>query len=403
MIETDKRFRFNKREIDRLPPQERSARAREAEYSDSETTGLKLLVSKNGRKFYYFRFTRNGRRRAVKIGEHGPMSVQDARRRAGELRALLDRGEDPQQGKVEERGALTLRDFSENEYLPHARANKRSHADDESKLRLHILPKFGDRPLTVLTTKELQTYHNGIRRKRCPATANRHMSLIHRMLKLAVDWGHMMANPADGIKMHRENNARHRYLSGDEVGRFFAALKREKNRPAAALIAFLLLTGTRRGEALNAKWKDIDMDKGVWYIPTTKGGKSRHAILNGRALGILKEVERVPGNPYVFTGKVAGKPINNPMKAFRRVMADAGIEGVRPHDLRHSYASLAVNSGVSLYEVQHLLGHASHQTTQRYAHMAEGRLREASAEVASAVDRATAGLCEQNDGTRAPP
>lgn len=390
MKQAPKRFRFNKREIDKLPPHERSSKSREAEYSDTDTAGLKLLVSKTGRKFYYFRFTLGGRRRAVKIGEHGPMTVQDARKRAGEVRASIDRGEDPQQRKESDLGALTLRDFSENDYLPHARANKRSHADDESKLRLHILPKFGDRSLTDLTKKELQAYHNGIKRKRCPATANRHMALIHRMLRLAVDWGHMAVNPADGIRMHRENNARHRYLSDDEVGRFFAALGREKNRTAAALLGFLLMTGARRGEALNAKWKDVDMEKGTWYIPTTKAGKSRHAVLNARAIGILRDVERVPGNPYVFPGRVEGKPINNPVKAFKRVMRDAGIDDMKIHDCRHSYASLAVNSGVGLYEVQHLLGHASHQTTQRYAHMAEGRLREATAAVAEAVGIATA-------------
>ena len=390
MNNAPKRFRFNKRQIDNLPAHDRGAKSREAEYTDTEIAGLKLLVSKSGRKFYYFRYTL-GRRRAIKVGEHGPMTVQDARKRANEIRATLDRGIDPQQEKAKRLAMPTLREFADAEYLPHARASKRSHRDDASKLRMHILPRFGDRPLTDVTTKELQAYHNEIKKKRCPATANRHMSLLHRMFNLAMRWGHIEKNPAAGIKMHKENNARYRYLANEEIGRLMIALRSEPNRVAAAAIAFLLLTGTRRNEALNARWQHVNLEKGVWYLPDTKAGKSRHVVLNGQACNILRDLARVPGNPYVFPGRVQGKPLNNPTKAFRRVMAKAGIEDIRLHDLRHSFASLAINGGVGLYEVQHLLGHSSQQTTARYAHLGEDSLRKASAAVSEVVEKAVNG------------
>ncbi len=115
------------------------------------------------------------------------------------------------------------------------------------------------------------------------------------------------------------------------------------------------------------------------------------SLINGEALALLQEQERLEGNPYVFPGKVAGQPLINPTKAFKRILGAAGIDNLRIHDLRHSFASLAVNAGATLYQVQHLLGHASAQTTQRYAHLADSALREASGTVGAMVNQATAG------------
>ena len=390
-MDQPRKFRFNKRAIDALPPQDRDARAREAEYGDTEVPGLKLLVSKGGRKFYYLRYSHQKRRKAAKIGEHGPTTVQEARKRANDMRALLDRGIDPQQEKNDVAGAMTLAEFAENEYLPHARTNNRSFRMVESRLRTHILPRFGEVRLPDITTKDVQALHNKLVATRAPATANRCLSLLRRMLRLAVDWGHIDKNPVAAVSKHQENNARHRYLSDDEIGRFLAALKVEPNRVAAAALTFLLLTGARKQEALDAMWKDVDLDKGMWFIPDTKAGKSRHVVLNGQAMNVVRDMHRIPGNPYIFPGKVPGRPLNNPFKAFRRVIDSAGIGDFRIHDLRHTFASIVVNNGVGLYEVQRLLGHASSQTTQRYAHLGEEQLRSATGKVADAVGRAASG------------
>jgi integrase len=127
---------------------------------------------------------------------------------------------------------------------------------------------------------------------------------------------------------------------------------------------------------------------GVLFLPLTKSRTSRSAILNTEAQALLPQQERQPSNPYVFPGRVPGRPLNNPNKTFQRVLTAAGIENLRIHDPRHSFASLAVNAGVTLYQVQHLLGHASAQTTQRYAHLAGGALRQASDAAAASVNRA---------------
>ena len=122
------------------------------------------------------------------------------------------------------------------------------------------------------------------------------------------------------------------------------------------------------------KWEHLQLggSKPMWYVPHTKSGKSRYVILNPMALKILEALPKIQGNPYVFVGKVTGNPIQNPMKAFKRIITRAGIESTfRCHDLRHTVASLIVNNGGSLYDVQAASGNANSSIAERYAHLSE--------------------------------
>jgi len=386
---TATRFKFNQKLIDQLPPHPRDARSTEAEYTDTEVAGLKVLVSKSGRKFFYFRYSVDGKKRALKLGEHGALTVAEARKRALECRHQLDHGIDPQAEKAEQAAMPTFADFALTEYLPYAEQHKRTAGADESKLRVHLLPRFGARKLNAITTRDIQGYHAEIKATLTPATANRHLSLLSKLFKLAVQWERIERNPCQGVQKFKENNQRHRYLSEEEIQRMFQAMESEPNRVIVAALKFLLLTGIRKEEALQARWEHADLERGTLFLPDTKSGKSRHVVLNPAALALLQEQPRLDGNPYVFPGRVPGQAINNPIKGFKRILAAAGIENLRIHDLRHSFASLAVNSGATLYQVQHLLGHASPQTTQRYAHLSDEALREASVAVAGIVSQAT--------------
>ncbi|MGZ4954261.1 MAG: tyrosine-type recombinase/integrase [Methylobacter sp.] len=389
MADTDNtletRITFTKKWIDQLPPNPPEAVAREKEYSDTQVVGLKLLVNKQGRKFFYLRYTFNKRKRAIRIGEYGPLSLIEARQTANELKAQITKGIDPQEEKQQLLQIPTFEEFVSKHYLPHAYANKESAKTDESKLRVHLLPLFKKRRLDQITTQELQRYHDQMKTKASPATANRHLSLLHRMFKLAVHWGLITDNPVTGIRKHQENNERHRYLSDEEIARFIEALKAEANQVAAAVFAFLLYTGTRRQEALEAQWEHVDLQRRTWFIPRCKGGKSRNVILNAMAVELLQKQPRLPDNPYIFPGKIEGNPIKNPQKAFQRVLKKAHIKNFRIHDLRHSHASIAINNGASLYEVQCLLGHSNVKTTTRYAHLADKTLRKVSDTVSSTI------------------
>jgi integrase len=225
-----------------------------------------------------------------------------------------------------------------------------------------------------ISTQTLQSYHNHLKIKLSPATANRHLSLLHRLFSLSVQWGYLEKNVCTGISKFQENNKFQRFLSNEEIRNLFSAADTDENIYAAAYIKILLLTGVRRSEGLGMKWEHLQLDgfKPMWYVPHTKSGKSRYIILNPMALQILNELPKVQSNPYVFVGKVQGNAIQNPMKAFKRIIARAGVESTfRCHDLRHTHASLIINNEGSLYDVQAALGHANSSIAERYAHLSE--------------------------------
>lgn len=377
----NKQFRFNKRLIDALPPQPDSAKSKESEWSDTEVAGLRVIVNRRGRKYFLLRYTFEGAKRSMKLGDYPQMDVADARQRALDFRGKIAAGSDPQAvTAAPEASQLTLRTFVTDDYLPHAFANKRSAKDDVGRFK-KILAEFGDVPLASLSSHAIQRLHDRLRVDGCAATANRHLALLKRCLNLAIIWGKLDgANPVRGIRMHQESNQRHRYLSGDELRSFLAALDAESSPSLADALRFLLMTGARRSEVLQARWDAIDLHKKQWYLPHTKNGKSRFVLLNDAAAELLRQRPRIEGNVYVFPAKT-GLPIVNPYKGFQRALTRSGISGFRIHDLRHSFASLAINNGATLYEVQHLLGHSDSKTTTRYAHVASANLRKASAHV----------------------
>lgn len=380
-----KLIRFSKRVIDALPPQLQDAKARENEYSDTEVPGLKLLINKQGRKFFYLRYRHAGRQRSMKLGNYGELDIGEARLLALKHRAQLSEGIDPQEPATEL--GITFRRFIEDHYLPHAYASKRSANSDHSKFKIHLFKLFGGRLLTSITRQEIQRYHDELISRRAPATANRHLALFKRCFNLAILWGYMDSNPATGIRMHTENNQSQRFLNVDEARRLWAVLDNEQNQIAAKAIKLMLVTGVRREEALQAKWEDIDFDGQLWHLPMTKSGRQRFVMLSDVALNILENLPTKCIGSYLFPGRKSGQPLNNARKSFQRALRAAGLTHIRIHDLRHTFASLAINHGATLYEVQHLLGHASTKTTQRYAHLAADSLREAAARVGNMVSK----------------
>ncbi|MFN8831643.1 MAG: site-specific integrase [Labrys sp. (in: a-proteobacteria)] len=208
--------------------------------------------------------------------------------------------------------------------------------------------------------------------------ANRLGEILRKMFNLSVRWRIRADNPAAGFARNAEA-PRDRYLSTDELGRLSAALDAHPNRRAADAVRLILLTGARRGEVLNARWDQFDLDAAVWIKPaaTTKQRRLHRAPISVSAAALLRTIRlRVPEEcEWVFPGEAEGKPLQDIKRFWEDVRAKADLPAVRIHDLRHTFASLLVSGGMTLPMIGKLLGHTQVQTTQRYAHLLDDPLR----------------------------
>lgn len=210
------------------------------------------------------------------------------------------------------------------------------------------------------------------------------------MFSLAVSWGWCADNLAKGIQKYPEEK-RDRWLNNEELQRLWAVLDQYPSHLTTYVFKLLILTGSRKSEALQAKWEHFDLKKGIWTKPShlTKQNKKEHLPLSDKTLELLISLKKLnsQGSPYLFPGRVAGEHIKEVKTFWRKVIKLANLEDIRIHDLRHTHASHLVSSGLSLSIVGKLLGHTQASTTQRYAHLADEPLRQAAELFGSKVDK----------------
>ncbi|NDY74254.1 site-specific integrase [Desulfobacter hydrogenophilus] len=383
------RFRFSKKALDRIPPQDRNSKSREKEYSDSEVIGLRLLASKNGRKFFHLRYRFNKRKRVIAIGEYPAVSIADARKRANEFKNLVSQGLDPLMERNKISDSLSFEEFVRKEYIPFAQINKKSWKDDVNKLEKDMIKSFGKLPLAAITTRDIQQYQTRIKTRASAGTSNRHYALLNRLFNLGIEWAFIEQNPCKRVKKFKEAGGRERYLNNDELKRFMEALKSMEPTVATYVIKILMFTGIRLSEALGLLWKNINIENGTALLPNTKAGKARNVILNELARQVMVDMKSFKVNKYVFPGKNPNTHLKGIKRTFEAVKAKAGINDFRAHDIRHTFASIGINKGASLYEIQKLLGHHSSQMTQRYSHLSDQAVRDVSDGVAAQIVEAT--------------
>jgi integrase len=280
----------------------------------------------------------------------------------------------------------------EEQYFPHVRTRKRTAAKDEEYYRLRLEAAFGRKRLNQITRREIQLCHSKLNDDGlAPATCNHYLKLMKRAFNLAIQWEVVDGpNPAVGIQQFRELNQVENYLDDEQLRRLLAVLKKDKNRTVCGIVLFLLSTGARLNEALQARWSLIDIEHRVWRIPATnsKSGKVRAVPLNDAALEVLSKQDTEGEFEHVFINLQTGLPYTTIQKVWERLRRKAGLEHVRIHDLRHSYASMLVNSGRSLYEVQQILGHSNPKVTQRYSHLSTATLQDAAGSAADRISEA---------------
>ena len=290
----------------------------------------------------------------------------------------------------------TLAAFIRELYLPFAKSTKRSWRTDETVLRVQIIPLLVGLPLDKITTLAIAELLTQLRsRAYAPGTINRVLVLLRFMFNLAKKWNvpGSQNNPTTGLKPLPER-LHERFLSREEVERLLAALEVDSNQVAARAIELLLLTGARRNEITQARWEHVNWATRTLLVPCSKTGRPRTISLNFAALDLLRSTPRNPNSPYIFPSPRTGRPSPSLHFPWTRIRRQAVLADVRLHDLRHSFASFLVNSGISIYVVQGLLGHSMVRTTQRYAHLTDETLSDA-AEVIGTIVR------PRNDATPA--
>ena len=355
---------------------------------DQHCKGLMIEIRQSGRKTYYLRYQdERKKQRQHRIGDSCDITLSKARNEANKLRARITVGEDINAKKVRLRQIPTVTQLIHERYLPFARTYKRSWKTDEGLLRNHVIPRFGDRYLDQVKKADVIDFISAHLRTHKPGSVNRVIILLRYLFNCAKRWEIAGAeqNPTAGIPLLAEDNKKERYLAAEEARRLYDSVCQSENTMLKYIVPMLILTGARKREVLDAKWEDFDIERRLWRIPTTKLGKPRHVPLSDGALSILTNTPRINGCPWVFANPNTKRPFVSIFMAWDTARRKAGLADVRIHDLRHSFASLLINSGRSLYEVQKLLGHTQIKTTQRYAHLAPETLLEATNAATRAV------------------
>lgn len=405
-----KSVKLTKRAVDALKPTE----ARFVVW-DTEISGFGLRISPTGRKSYVYRYRasggRSGRSREPVIGVHGQLTPDQAREIAQSWAALVAAGGDPAADRESLRHAPTVSDLLDRFVTDHAERNNKPSTVRNVRQTIdnHLRPALGRIKVQDVTRADISKFHGSLRPT--PYQANRALALLSKAFSLAEVWGLRPDSSNPCMRVQRfEEKARERFLSEKEFAELGAVLANAErgelvpdgkaapisvNPQAVIAVRLLIFTGARVGEILGLRWEFINSENNTAELPDSKTGK-KTIHLPPAALELLSALERpASGKGYVVRGgrgaEDASKPLVNIKRPWGVIRTAAGLDGVRLHDLRHSFASAAIAGGMSLPMIGALLGHRDVKTTARYAHLADDPIRAAAAQVGNRISGAMKG------------
>jgi integrase len=400
--------KINKRFVDSaMPPAEGDTKI-----WDIELRGFMLRISQSGRKTYCVKYRVGGVQRWMTIGEHGlPWTPDEARNRAREVITEAKKGNDLSAsrevrveallGKGGKFVAAMMRDATIGELFelyfkdgPNDKPLKRasSWAVDATSYKRHIKPLLDDMVAKDLRPSDLAAWQSAVAAGKTsvdlrtgprgraivtggPSAASRGMRCLSAMISWAI-WREILeTNPCSKVQKLRDNR-RERSITTGEAQRLWNVLDEAQSAWVIApcyadIVRLIMLTGARRNEITELNWSEVDLERSRLVLPPvrTKMGsqnKSRTIILSEQARTILENLPKL--GTYVFMSQISGKPVLGINKAWLKIREIAALPDVRLHDLRHSFATFAVEDGASLYLVGRALGHANASSTERYAH-----------------------------------
>jgi integrase len=383
---------------------------------DSELKGFALRVAPTGTKTYIVRYRPRGLgakapKRFVVLGRHGPLTPDEARARARALLGAVAAGQDPAKAPPPAPEAMTVAGLIDLFLDEHVRAKRKSGTASGYAIALnnYVRVHFGQKSVFDLSASDLGRLHHLSRDR--PYQANRMLAVVASMYGFAAkrELVPRGTNPAEGIERYRESS-RERYLSMEELSRLGETLRlaettglpwrtaadkpASKHLPSAerqttllspeVVLAFrlLLLTGARLREILHLEWRHVDLERGLLLLPDSKTGR-KTIVLSSLVVGLLRDAARQ--GEYVIPGASAEHPRSDLKKPWLAIQRHAGLQGVRLHDLRHTFASVGAGASLGLPVVGKLLGHSQPATTARYAHLDADPLRRATNVIGEAL------------------
>ena len=415
---------------------------------DGDLKGFGLRVSSAGVKTFVIRYRVGGGRTGVErmhtIGRFGPLTAERARELAKLALGEVAAGGDPQGGRAKARAEMNFAALCDL-YLAEGCTTKKAStlATDKGRIERHIKPLLGRKRVSEIGRDDVERFLSDVAAGKTAATvktkargkavvtggkgtATRTLGLVGSILGFAVARKMRADNPAHGVKRFTDRRSE-RFLSPAELGRLGAALETMEaegvHAYGLAIIRLLAFTGARRSEIAGLKWREVDLERGVLRLETSKTGQKTLSLSPGAA-AVLTGLTPVAGSPFVFpAGELSAK--RKAKKAAKAATADktddasaprkrapgthyqgvakvwedarkrAGLSDVRLHDLRHTFASFGAGGGFGLPVIGALLGHRHSDTTARYAHLADDPLRKANdwigSEIGAALDRREAG------------
>lgn len=354
---------------------------------DARIKGLHLRVFPENKVYYLYFRTKAGVQRKPSLGRHGSITLAQARTAAGELLEQVAAGRDPIAEREAEKNAPLMSELWKR-YREDRGLAKKTEKEDERKWNKY-LAKFHDWKIKDVTYEEVAKVFHVIEQENGPIMANRVMALLSTIMNFAIAplrW--VEINPVEGLQTNPERK-RKRYMKGHEAVEIGKLLFQEaqKNPASVAFLWLLILTGARKGEVAKARWHQLT----TWKDPET--GKTRGKLVLGehktdqdgedRVIQLGPEAMDVVSKLPRSFGTITG--IQDPKKLWQKIRETAKCPDLHMHDLRHSFASEALALGYNLAQSGELLGHASAETTKRYAHLVDEAASNASAKIGGSI------------------
>ena len=359
---------------------------------DRHLPGFAVRVYPSGTRTYVVQTHGPYGARRVTLGRHGVIGATEARRRAWQVIARIKAGQEPLPEHSTSRRAAGPRvaDMAArymDEYVA-VHCKPATLRIRSAAIYRHIVPSLGKLRIGAVRRRHVVRLRQHL--AATPVLANNAVITLSQIFTKAQDWGILAegTNPCRHVELYRQRK-RERFLTEAEFKRLGRVLDEAVDSggatPAAiAAIRLLILTGCRRGEILALRWDEVDLDARELRLQDTKTGP-RSVPLSPAAVKLLAGLPRYEGSPWVIPGRKPGTHLVRLGNAWRLLRKRAGLNDVRLHDLRHSFASSALALGESLPMIARLLGHRQIASTVRYAHLARASVHEAAARVAESL------------------